>query len=431
MELMRRRQQGSQAELLYDLVVTGGRNIEPSIRFLFEMGASLEWTGRDGKTPLMVACMNPNLIDIAKTLIQLGANVNAYRHGRDAGTPLHHVAKEGLDQTVALLLSHGANALLPNDDGQTALEIARLHRHTKVVRTIENHVCYFSGSFREIISPRFLGAIAPRLFSRKVWVVIIPIGPNTHIQPLKLELAVYCNIESLGLNLHLPLRVVGPSVLTAWLKIIQAMSPSIDPHSEKNSLRLLEMLLSNLIHPAAAAGDTPLDPHYHQITEVSNTNEQGMSAASEDSYNGLGSAVGTTHSEANNSAQHDYISGWSVFDHDISSSTSPAPSAPPIPDQEHYSIEGSILYPTIDIATDVSTQAKDSCEASTSDGTTETKDESISLCVICWEGPIEGAFIPCGHVACCMSCLTEIKANNGVCPICRSKIDQVVKLYTV
>lgn len=41
----------------------------------------LQWIDRDGKTPLIVASMNPQLYDVARTLIELGANVNAYRPG--------------------------------------------------------------------------------------------------------------------------------------------------------------------------------------------------------------------------------------------------------------------------------------------------------------------------------------------------------------
>lgn len=41
----------------------------------------MQYMDREGKTPLIVACMNPELYNIAKTLIELGANVNAYRPG--------------------------------------------------------------------------------------------------------------------------------------------------------------------------------------------------------------------------------------------------------------------------------------------------------------------------------------------------------------
>lgn len=42
---------------------------------------SVQWIDQDGKTPLITACMNPELYNVAKTLIDLGANVNAYRPG--------------------------------------------------------------------------------------------------------------------------------------------------------------------------------------------------------------------------------------------------------------------------------------------------------------------------------------------------------------
>ena len=44
---------------------------------------------RDGKTPLIVASMNPEFYNVAKALIELGANVNAYRPGMfKASNPL-------------------------------------------------------------------------------------------------------------------------------------------------------------------------------------------------------------------------------------------------------------------------------------------------------------------------------------------------------
>ena len=41
----------------------------------------IQYVDREGKTPLIFACLNPTLYDVAKILIELGANVNAYRPG--------------------------------------------------------------------------------------------------------------------------------------------------------------------------------------------------------------------------------------------------------------------------------------------------------------------------------------------------------------
>lgn len=42
----------------------------------------MQWIDKEGKTPLIVASMDSGLINVAKTLIEIGANVNAYRPGR-------------------------------------------------------------------------------------------------------------------------------------------------------------------------------------------------------------------------------------------------------------------------------------------------------------------------------------------------------------
>ncbi|XP_026451609.1 probable E3 ubiquitin-protein ligase XBOS34 [Papaver somniferum] len=56
---------------------------------------------------------------------------------------------------------------------------------------------------------------------------------------------------------------------------------------------------------------------------------------------------------------------------------------------------------------------------------------STTSCIICYDAPREGACIPCGHMVGCVSCLKEIKANNWGCPVCRNKIDGVIKIYGV
>jgi len=41
---------------------------------------------------------------------------------------------------------------------------------------------------------------------------------------------------------------------------------------------------------------------------------------------------------------------------------------------------------------------------------------------------VETVMVPCGHRALCLNCSQNIR---GVCPICRSKVTQVVKIYDV
>lgn len=49
-------------------------------------------------------------------------------------------------------------------------------------------------------------------------------------------------------------------------------------------------------------------------------------------------------------------------------------------------------------------------------------------CVICFDGKIEYAFIPCGHFGFCSSCIEFMKT---VCPICSAKIKQPIKIFSI
>lgn len=106
----------------------------------------------------------------------------------------------------------------------------------------------------------------------------------------------------------------------------------------------------------------------------------------------------------------------------------PSPSAPPMADAEFDA--GPIHYPSIDSSlVDLSSPATESLP--TAAVGKKQDDEASSSCVICLDAPVEGACIPCGHMAGCMSCLNGIKAKKWGCPVCRAKIDQVIRLYAV
>ena len=52
--------------------------------------------------------------------------------------------------------------------------------------------------------------------------------------------------------------------------------------------------------------------------------------------------------------------------------------------------------------------------------------EEKTLCKVCTDGGIETAFVPCGHSVACMKCATKL---HGTCCVCRSPIQQVLKLF--
>ncbi|RWW17882.1 hypothetical protein GW17_00018168 [Ensete ventricosum] len=140
--------QQSKEELLYQQVNYG--NIA-GIKALHSQGAGLEdwflgwgctfvqWMDKEGKTPLIVACLRHDLLPVAKILIELGANVNVYRPG----------------------------------------EKLRLSRTS-----------LFTGWLREVSGPGFLEAFVPQL-----WAVILPCDARNPTRPLKFELAIYSDLQ--------------------------------------------------------------------------------------------------------------------------------------------------------------------------------------------------------------------------------------------
>jgi hypothetical protein len=55
------------------------------------------------------------------------------------------------------------------------------------------------------------------------------------------------------------------------------------------------------------------------------------------------------------------------------------------------------------------------------------KTRNSNACTICWDHDAIVAAMPCGHLCLCEGC------SNGMleCPICRTKIDQKVKIFRV
>lgn len=412
-------QQQSKGELLFQQVNYG--NIE-GIKSLHSEGASLEWVDQDGKTPLIVACMNPELYNVAKTLIELGANVNAYRPARFAGTPLHHAAKRGLEQTVLLLLSHGANALLMNDDCQTPLDIARIKGYGNVVRAIESHLCLFSGWLRELYGPGFLELLAPQFLSRTVWVVVVPCGSRNPSKPIRLELAIYASIQDAKprtlialwkANLEEPnFNQPDPTVvISSVANKSSRVKLAAANEGDKQFLQLFCNACKGITQarqPAVLATAPTPPPAIHNV-------EEELTTAITASLH-LGPTKNPKHQEEAGP------SGVTPAQHAPSeagpSGTSPLQHAPSAPDIEDAIIDDSpIQYPSID--------------SDPIDFSAPVSGEKDGSCVICLDAPVEGACIPCGHMAGCMMCLNEIKGKNWGCPVCRANIEQVVRLYTV
>lgn len=106
---------------------------------LIDAGADVNLPSREAMkvTPLASASAARQL-EIARTLIARGANVNA-RAANDF-TPLHEAAASGKIDFAQLLIEHGADVNAKASDGKTPLDYARQHNRDEMVGLLETYV---------------------------------------------------------------------------------------------------------------------------------------------------------------------------------------------------------------------------------------------------------------------------------------------------
>lgn len=107
------------AESIFAAVLHG--NMEAIERYLKD-GVDINAADANGLTPLAWAAVNDTPFEIAKFLIDNGANVNARDHIEN--TPLHDAAGAGHREIVAMLISKGADLNARNKDGKTPIDLA-------------------------------------------------------------------------------------------------------------------------------------------------------------------------------------------------------------------------------------------------------------------------------------------------------------------
>nr|XP_020461167.1 ankyrin repeat and SOCS box protein 16 [Monopterus albus]XP_020461168.1 ankyrin repeat and SOCS box protein 16 [Monopterus albus] len=92
------------------------------VQLLLSHGADPELLAADGSAPLHL-CSCAQSFQCAELLLEGGADINV-RMGESRLTPLHIAARRGLEEHVELFLSHGADVLATNQEGETPLNAA-------------------------------------------------------------------------------------------------------------------------------------------------------------------------------------------------------------------------------------------------------------------------------------------------------------------
>ncbi|CAN6171813.1 unnamed protein product [Urochloa humidicola] len=407
------------------------------IRDLRAQGADLESTDSLGKTPLMKASAHARP-GMALVLIEMGANVNAYRRGSYRATALHHAADSGAKFVVELLITYGADPYMRSDYGETSLELARRKGHMHVVRAIERQICLFRGWMREKYGP-------DSFMTNKIWAVVLPCEAQNPTRPLKLELAVYhasqimqnykphavielwkSQIDEGKLNEEDPSITIFNKETESQHEILSADEGDKQTlHEFYDAFRgTAEVVNTVPVQPAdpSLPSNSSLAPRYVELARAINALVESAKA---EAVPHVQISMSSANTVDLGRLRSNYLSRYGRPD-------APVPSM--ISGHAQVNPTGSSRYNGRGVqGTSYNQKNLDasSAEPAKSEANVSSSSNPRSRCVICLHAPVEGACIPCGHMAFCMPCLEDIKSKNGSCPICRAAINQVIHLYQV
>jgi ankyrin repeat protein len=107
-------------------------------KLLIDSGADLNLNSKNklNATPLQGAAAS-NWIDLAKLYLSRGANVNC--RSEEGGSPLHEAAGNGFLEFARLLIDNGADVNQKDDNGKTPLTIALEYKKPELEKLLREH----------------------------------------------------------------------------------------------------------------------------------------------------------------------------------------------------------------------------------------------------------------------------------------------------
>merc|ERR1712217_359308 len=57
------------------------------------------------------------------------------------------------------------------------------------------------------------------------------------------------------------------------------------------------------------------------------------------------------------------------------------------------------------------------------------EEDDSKLCIVCLDGDRDHVLIPCGHICICADCKSLYTGDDAECPLCRAKVEMVVRTF--
>ncbi|XP_078440250.1 putative E3 ubiquitin-protein ligase XBAT34 isoform X3 [Wolffia australiana] len=333
----------------------------------------------------------------------MGADVNYCNYDSHFGTPLQRAAQRGLLQTASLLLSHGANPLIAGFMRRNALDSARDENHAEIVRIIEDKICFFSGLLRKLDDTVIQDM-------EKIWVVVLPGDSSLSTDVTRLKMATYRNRHSAK-----PSKILSLRHYTFKRPDFNQQDPEFVLVDESSgALYSYFAFLSPFIH-LILRQELAFKYVGHRMRLRSG--ETGDKEQLMLLYNACSGRIRARRvcDVASISQEDSEIVGATAASIQISINNGIPLSA----DQ----VDGQWKRNDFN---DLSATAKKRM-----DGASTSSLSSSSSCVICAGKCGDTACVPCGHLASCMSCLTEIMKKDMGCPVCHAPIEFFLKIYPI
>lgn len=402
------------------------RNVRPDS----DPAQLLEWQDDHGRTALIVAAAKDN-IRCVELLLRHKANVQHTSRRPEGGTALHEAVNRQCNKRIVdLLLRYGASPFVENISRLTALDYAIVRRDSGLVRRLEGF-----GYFSQYLQVQVLKAFGLTKGWANRWIAVVPrhgfpLNPHDHL--IRRVLMVYHDARSyeplcrLYLDGSMVMPVTGNTGETQALLALHpthAQPKAIATNKDSNGRWIINFRTSN---PNLASVQSFIEAlNVHNNIQF-NTAEPPR-------------PDGTWQAGAGN---HDH-------GHQVQSPTLyPPASAPP---------EMTVAVPEFREAEEIVSPVQESPDANTNPSAPPLPPEFSSdpqdfgnpdappeytplgmdsmemqddeLCVICLDKPKSCGFVHGSsmHRCVCTDCAITIREHgDGLCPVCRQKIEHVI-----